>query len=53
MYKDMVKLVQRNEYLKDLELKMKGEFVHENDELIEGGQKGIMSNDLTYTEVRF
>ena len=30
---------------------IKGEFYFENDELLEGGQKGIMSNDTTYTEV--
>ena len=28
-----------------------GEFCFENDRLIEGGQRGLMSNETTYTEV--
>jgi hypothetical protein len=30
---------------------LKGELYFENDELLEGGEKGIMSNDTSYTEV--
>ena len=53
MYKDMVKLYQKNEHLTDNQLKLKGELTFENDSLIEGGQYGTMSNDTTYTEVRY
>lgn len=52
MYKDMVKLLQKKEHLTDNQLKNKGEFVFENDVLLEGGQMGTLSNDVTYTEVR-
>ena len=53
MYKDMVKLYQKNEHLTDHQLKLKGEPTFENDRLLEGGQFGTMSNDTTYTEVRY
>jgi len=52
MYKDLVKLLQKNYHLTDLQLKFKGEFNFEGDTLLTGGQKGILSNDVTYTEVR-
>jgi len=52
MYKDLVKLLQTNELLADQQLKTKGEFYFENDQLLDGGQKGIMSNETSYTEIR-
>lgn len=51
MYKDLVKFLQTNSHLTDNQLKIKGEFYFQNDVLLEGGQKGVMSNDTTYTEV--
>ena len=51
MYKDLVKLYQKNEHLTDVQLKHKGELSFENDRLLEGGQFGILSNETTYTEV--
>lgn len=51
MYKDLVKLYQKNEHLTDVQLKHKGEFSFENDRLLQGGQFGTMSNETTYTEV--
>lgn len=51
MYKDMVKLYQKNEHLTDHQLKLKGELTFENDRLLEGGKLGTMSNDTTYKEV--
>ncbi len=30
---------------------VKGEYYFENDILVEGGQKGVMSNETSYTEV--
>lgn len=51
MYKDLVKFLQTNDHLTDNQLKKKGEFNFQNDELLEGGQKGVMSNDISYTEV--
>lgn len=51
MYKDLVKFLQTGYFLTDHQLKMKGELKFENDTLLEGGQKGVMSNDTTYTEV--
>lgn len=51
MYKDLVKFLQTNAHLTDHQLKIKGEFNFQNDVLLEGGQKGVMSNDTTYTEV--
>jgi hypothetical protein len=52
MYKDLVKFLQTDQHLLDNQLKNKGEMIFENDELLEGGQKGEMSNDITYSEVR-
>lgn len=51
MYKDLVKFLQSGDYLTEAQLKFKGEYKFENDALLEGGQKGVMSNDTTYTEV--
>jgi hypothetical protein len=51
MYKDLVKFIQSGDYLTEAQLKFKGEYKFENDVLLEGGQKGVMSNDTTYTEV--
>ena len=51
MYKDLVKLYQKNEHLTDVQLKYKGELSFENDRLLEGGQFGTLSNETTYTEV--
>ncbi len=52
MYKDLVKFLQKDDHLYDYQLKSKGEFNFENDILLEGGQKGVLSNDVTYSEVR-
>ena len=52
MYKDLVKLLQSKEYLKDIQLKHKGEIEFENDTLLEGGVKKGLSNNTDYTEVR-
>lgn len=52
MYKDLVKILQKDDYLLDSQLKNKGEFHFEGDNLLEGGQKGNLNNDVTYTEVR-
>lgn len=38
---------------KKLSSKFKGEITFENDTLLEGGSYGVMSNDVTYTEVSF
>ncbi|XP_059173121.1 PC-esterase domain-containing protein 1B-like [Physella acuta] len=52
IYKDLVLLLQSDRYLTQKELRSKGEFSFLNDELIEGGQKGTMSNGISYKEVR-
>jgi hypothetical protein len=52
MYKDLVKLVQTNNFLTDTELKLKGEYIFQSDSLIDGGQMAQMTNDVSYTEVR-
>ncbi|CAF0967960.1 unnamed protein product [Brachionus calyciflorus] len=51
-YKDLVKLLQSDSHLEDYQLKNKGERTFEKDVLLEGGSLGVMSNDVTYTEVR-
>ncbi|KAK3597756.1 hypothetical protein CHS0354_006115 [Potamilus streckersoni] len=52
VYKDVVLLLQANKYLTDEQLRKKGELNFEGDELIEGGRKGVMSNGISYREVR-
>jgi hypothetical protein len=52
--------VKVNKYIQRLELSIflnyfntfKGEYYFENDILIEGGQKGTLSNETSYTEIR-
>ncbi|XP_062371841.1 PC-esterase domain-containing protein 1A-like isoform X2 [Sardina pilchardus] len=52
VYKDLVLLLQKDNYLAASQLKTKGEEQFENDELLEGGRKGQMSNGTQYKEVR-
>jgi hypothetical protein len=52
MYKDLVKFLQTNNLLTDHELKVKGEYVFQSDNLIDGGLNGQMTNDTSYREVR-
>ncbi|KAL2078860.1 hypothetical protein ACEWY4_024604 [Coilia grayii] len=52
VYKDIVLLLQRDKYLESSQLKTKGEEVFENDELLEGGKRGKMTNGTEYREVR-
>ncbi|XP_012937604.1 PC-esterase domain-containing protein 1A [Aplysia californica] len=52
IYKDMVLLLQQDRSLLRQELRMKGEYCFLGDELIEGGQKGVMTNGIGYKEVR-
>jgi hypothetical protein len=52
MYKDLVKILQSDDYLTDKQLKLKGEFVHEKDVLLQGGQYDGLTNNTNYTEVR-
>ncbi|TKS92566.1 PC-esterase domain-containing protein 1A [Collichthys lucidus] len=52
MYKDLVLLLQRDQYLTLPQLKSKGEFSFEHDSLVEGGRLGPMSNGIEYREVR-
>ncbi|XP_068129815.1 PC-esterase domain-containing protein 1A-like isoform X8 [Hyperolius riggenbachi] len=52
VYKDLVKLLQDDKYLSEMQLKRKGEESFLNDELIEGGSLDVMHNGVTYREVR-
>ncbi|XP_076144517.1 PC-esterase domain-containing protein 1A-like [Alosa pseudoharengus] len=52
VYKDLVLLLQKDNYLSLSQLKNKGEEQFEKDELLEGGRKGPMSNGTQYKEVR-
>ena len=52
MYKDLVKILQSDSYLTDKQLKLKGEYVHESDVLLQGGQYDGLTNSTNYTEVR-
>ncbi|KAM9335630.1 PC-esterase domain-containing protein 1A-like [Symphorus nematophorus] len=52
MYKDLVLLLQRDQYLTLPQLKSKGEFSFEQDSLVEGGRLGPMNNGTDYREVR-
>ncbi|XP_064615706.1 uncharacterized protein LOC135479733 [Liolophura sinensis] len=52
MYKDFVKLLQKNVWLSDFELRKKGENSFQGDELLAGGIKMNMSNGIQYREVR-
>ena len=49
IYKDLVLLLQTDQFLEDVHLKTKGEKNFSNDELIDGGQ---MTNSTDYIEVR-
>ncbi|KAM6949160.1 PC-esterase domain-containing protein 1A-like [Aplochiton taeniatus] len=52
VYKDIVVLLQRDNYLSLSQLKSKGEMSFEKDSLVEGGRKGHMTNGTEYREVR-
>ncbi|XP_072177947.1 uncharacterized protein [Diadema setosum] len=52
IYKDLVALLQGNEYLSAKDLKAKGELSFMKDELLEGGRHGKMTNGINYREVR-
>ncbi|KAM6960361.1 PC-esterase domain-containing protein 1A [Tautogolabrus adspersus] len=52
IYKDLVLLLQRDQYLTLSQLKTKGEISFEQDFLIEGGRLGVMNNGTDYREVR-
>ncbi|XP_042256792.1 PC-esterase domain-containing protein 1B-like isoform X2 [Thunnus maccoyii] len=52
MYKDLVLLLQRDQYLTLPQLKSKGELSFERDSLVEGGRLGPMTNGTEYREVR-
>ncbi|XP_037614494.1 PC-esterase domain-containing protein 1A-like isoform X1 [Sebastes umbrosus] len=52
MYKDLVLLLQRDQYLTLPQLKSKGEYSFEQDILVEGGRLGPMTNGTEYKEVR-
>ncbi|XP_051284520.1 PC-esterase domain-containing protein 1B-like isoform X1 [Dicentrarchus labrax] len=52
MYKDLVLLLQRDQYLTLSQLKSKGEFSFEQDVLVEGGRLGLLTNGTEYREVR-
>ncbi|KAK7910255.1 hypothetical protein WMY93_014939 [Mugilogobius chulae] len=52
MYKDLVRLLRTDKFLTLSQLKTKGEHSFENDQLVEGGRLGLMSNGIDYREVR-
>ncbi|XP_056005395.1 uncharacterized protein LOC130050192 [Ostrea edulis] len=52
IYKDLVLLLQKNDFISGRQLRTKGEFCFENDTLIEGGRKSHMNNGKGYREVR-
>ncbi|XP_041925557.1 uncharacterized protein LOC121689641 isoform X2 [Alosa sapidissima] len=52
VYKDLVLLLQKDNYLSLSQLKNKGEEQFEKDELLKGGRKGQLSNGTQYKEVR-
>ncbi|XP_034532306.1 PC-esterase domain-containing protein 1A isoform X3 [Notolabrus celidotus] len=52
IYKDLVLLLQRDQYLSLNQLKTKGELSFEHDELVEGGRLVHMNNGTEYKEVR-
>ncbi|XP_029931733.1 PC-esterase domain-containing protein 1A-like isoform X3 [Myripristis murdjan] len=52
IYKDLVVLLQKDRYLTPSQLKSKGELSFERDCLVEGGQRGPMTNGTEYREVR-
>ncbi|XP_026208995.1 PC-esterase domain-containing protein 1A-like isoform X2 [Anabas testudineus] len=52
VYKDLVLLLQRDQFLTLSQLKSKGEFSFEQDVLVEGGRMGLMTNGTDYREVR-
>ncbi|XP_033757452.1 PC-esterase domain-containing protein 1B-like [Pecten maximus] len=52
IYKDLVMLLQKNNYLNDRQLRAKGEMNFTTDKLLLGGKKGEMNNGINYREVR-
>ncbi|XP_011791433.1 PREDICTED: PC-esterase domain-containing protein 1B [Colobus angolensis palliatus] len=52
VYKDLVLLLQKDCLLTPRQLKAKGELNFEQDELVDGGQRGRMHNGCNYREVR-
>ncbi|XP_077356361.1 PC-esterase domain-containing protein 1A isoform X2 [Festucalex cinctus] len=52
VYKDLVKLLQKDDYLYVTQLKRKGEISFEQDCLVEGGCLSCMNNGTAYREVR-
>ncbi|XP_023612137.1 PC-esterase domain-containing protein 1B [Myotis lucifugus] len=52
VYKDLVLLLQKDCLLTFDQLKVKGELSFEQDKLVEGGKKDIMTNSTDYREVR-
>ncbi|XP_049574215.1 PC-esterase domain-containing protein 1A isoform X1 [Syngnathus scovelli] len=52
VYKDLVLLLQKDEYLRLAQLKRKGEMSFEQDRLMEGGCLNFMHNGTGYREVR-
>uniref|UniRef100_A0A8C6TA69 Family with sequence similarity 113 n=1 Tax=Neogobius melanostomus TaxID=47308 RepID=A0A8C6TA69_9GOBI len=52
MYKDLVRLLQTDNFLTLSQLKSKGEHSFESDRLVEGGCLGLMANGIDYREVR-
>ena len=52
IYKDLVRLLQTDQFLEDFHLKQKGEISFMNDILIDGGHFGQMTNSKDYREVR-
>ncbi|XP_069488449.1 PC-esterase domain-containing protein 1A-like isoform X2 [Ambystoma mexicanum] len=51
-YKDLVLLLQTNDYLSTSQLRAKGELSFEHDLLVEGGRLGELTNGTKYREVR-
>ncbi|ELT87625.1 hypothetical protein CAPTEDRAFT_53584, partial [Capitella teleta] len=52
VYKDLIAFLQKDEFVEERELKLKGERSHRGDILLEGGQLAEMNNRKTYREVR-
>nr|XP_004668568.1 PC-esterase domain-containing protein 1B [Jaculus jaculus]XP_045009160.1 PC-esterase domain-containing protein 1B [Jaculus jaculus]XP_045009161.1 PC-esterase domain-containing protein 1B [Jaculus jaculus]XP_045009162.1 PC-esterase domain-containing protein 1B [Jaculus jaculus] len=52
VYKDLVLLLQKDRLLTNKQLKTKGELSFEKDQLVAGGQLGIMHNGTKYREER-
>ncbi|XP_060102081.1 PC-esterase domain-containing protein 1A-like [Heteronotia binoei] len=52
VYKDLIRLLQKDSLLSSSQMKSKGELCFENDRLIEGGILGELHNGTHYREVR-